>query len=166
MFLRVGLLTGIAIAVGLMPLTHTSGTYATAAETGLPRIQLNSLKNIRKAFEWIAQGRKFEAQLPKQNASQLARVIAKHREKIKDLAHELVSHGDWACQTADYLETYDLINHDINASPSDNALARVLATNDALTRNNAGAHAGGDLVDALEGLSDGAIRETIVAACN
>ena len=84
MFLRVGLLTG---SNRRLPdaADNASGTYATAAETGLPRIQLNSLKNIRKAFEWIAQGRKFEAQLPKQNASQLARVIAKHREKFKDL---------------------------------------------------------------------------------
>jgi hypothetical protein len=158
-FVRVGLLAGISFAVSLMPLNQTDGSHASAAETGLPKIRLDSLKNVRKAFDWIVQGKKFATELPKRNASPLAQAVAKHRGKIKDLVSELLSHGDWVCKTADYLETYSYINQ-----RPPNSYAVTYAQIAALA-NGADVFAGRDLVNALESLSDGAIRETIDAAC-
>jgi hypothetical protein len=155
---RVGLLTGIAVAVSLIPpLSHTGGARATAAETGLPKIRLDSLKNIRKAFDWIARGKPFVTELPKQNASPLAWTVTKRRAQIKHLASKLAGGDDWMCRTVDYLEVYDMIR-----TPSD---AVAYAQDQALENGGGGLFEAMRLVDALDGLSDSAVRETVDAAC-
>lgn len=155
----VALLAGIAIAVSLMPLSHTGGIHAAAAETGFPKIRLDTIGNIRKALDWIVGGKKFTVVVPKQNASKLAVEVAQHRAQIKKLASKLRLGDDWLCDTVDYLERANLINQRVQTGEAfDYAQAQAF-------ENGGGFAEAWSLTRALDGLSDNVVRETVSAAC-
>jgi hypothetical protein len=154
MIVRGALLFALTTAFSLMPLNLTGGTSASAAETGIPKIRLGSLKSIRQMLEDILRGGEIKIVLPK-NPSPLARMISQRFEQINELTLDLQRGPDWMCKVTDYLEKYDKLR----------SSQTYYVLRDWANANGGNAFDAMILEGELDGLSDNAVREIVSAAC-